>query len=159
MTISEHTAKLLRDVYLGDNWTSSSLKQHVSDITYKEATTSYHFLNTIAKLVYHMDYYVIAAKGVLNGEPLTAKDKFSFDHPNFDSQAAWDNFLKGIFANAEELAILVEKLPEAKLLEDFSEGKYGSIYRNLHGIIEHLHYHLGQVVIIKKLIRSSDSKN
>lgn len=105
-----------------------------------------------------MDYYVVAVKDVLNGKPLTAKDKYSFDHPNFESQEAWDNFLVQVFVNAEETAVLIEKLPENKLMEDFSENKYGTIYRNLHGIIEHLHYHLGQIVILKKLIRSSDSK-
>ena len=30
--------------------------------------------------------------------------------------------------------------------------KYGNYFRNLTGIIEHLHYHLGQIVLIKKLI-------
>lgn len=159
MDISGQIAKQLRDAYFGKNWTASSLKEHVSDITYKEATTSYHFLNTIAKLVFHMDYYVVAVKDVLKGKPLTAKDKYSFDHPNFESQEAWDDFLNRVFENAEETAVLIEKLPESKFMVDFSEEKYGSVYRNLHGIIEHLHYHLGQLVIIKKLLRSTDSKN
>jgi hypothetical protein len=44
-------------------------------------------------------------------------------------------------------------MPDAKLTEYFSEEKYGNWYRNLHGIIEHAHYHLGQIVLLKKLIR------
>jgi hypothetical protein len=32
-------------------------------------------------------------------------------------------------------------------------AKYGNYYRNLHGIIEHTHYHLGQIVLIKKLLK------
>jgi hypothetical protein len=28
--------------------------------------------------------------------------------------------------------------------------KYGNYYRNIHGIIEHIHYHLGQIVLIEK---------
>lgn len=159
MTVPEHIAKLLRDAYFGENWTASSLKEHISDVTYKEATTSYHFLNTIAKLVYHMNYYVVAVNGVLKGEELAAKDKFSFNHPKFNTQKDWEEFLKSVYQTTEETARLIEEFPESKLMSDFSEDKYGTVYRNLHGIVEHIYYHLGQIVIIKKLIRSSDSKN
>ncbi len=44
----------------------------------------------------------------------------------------------------------IEQLPESKLWETFSDEKYGNYYRNIHGIIEHIHYHLGQIVLIKK---------
>ena len=39
------------------------------------------------------------------------------------------------------------------LWETFADEKYGHYYRNLHGIIEHTHYHLGQIVLIKKLLQ------
>jgi len=53
---------------------------------------------------------------------------------------------------------LIEQLPEAKLGEIFSEEKYGTYYRNIHGIIEHTHYHLGQIVLIKKILLQSTGK-
>jgi hypothetical protein len=43
-------------------------------------------------------------------------------------------------------------LPENKLEEVFDDKKYGNYYRNITGIIEHNHYHLGQIVLIKKII-------
>ena len=54
--------------------------------------------------------------------------------------------------DAETFASLVEQLPEAKLWEDFWGSKYGNYYRNIHGVIEHTHYHLGQIVLIKKML-------
>jgi hypothetical protein len=30
------------------------------------------------------------------------------------------------------------------------EEKYGSVLRNIMGVIEHTHYHLGQIVLLKK---------
>ena len=57
------------------------------------------------------------------------------------------------WSDAETLANLIEQLPESRLWEDFSDNKYGNYYRNLHGIIEHCHYHLGQIVLIKKLLQ------
>jgi len=46
-------------------------------------------------------------------------------------------------------ASLVEQLPQSKLSEIFAEEKYGNYYQNIHGIIEHSHYHIGQIVLIK----------
>ena len=43
-------------------------------------------------------------------------------------------------------------MPEERFFEDMADPKYGSWYRNIHGIIEHAHYHLGQIVLLKKLI-------
>jgi len=47
-------------------------------------------------------------------------------------------------------------LPESKLSETFLDEKYGNYYRNIHGIIEHTHYHLAQIVLIKKLLLQAD---
>jgi len=55
--------------------------------------------------------------------------------------------------DAEAFAALIESMTEAQCWEVFSEMKYGNYYRNLHGIIEHTHYHLGQIVILKKLVQ------
>ena len=46
----------------------------------------------------------------------------------------------------------IEKLGDNKLAEVFAQDKYGTYFRNLMGVIEHAHYHLGQIVIIKKMI-------
>ncbi len=60
------------------------------------------------------------------------------------------------WTDAETFATLIEQLPEDKLWENFSDKKYGIYYRNLHGIIEHIHYHLGQIVLIKKILLQAD---
>ena len=43
-------------------------------------------------------------------------------------------------------------MDEALLFLVFVKPEYGNYYRNLHGLIEHTHYHLGQVALIKKLL-------
>jgi hypothetical protein len=57
------------------------------------------------------------------------------------------------WADAEAFAGFIEQMPESRLWENISE-KYGSFYRNIQGVIEHNHYHLGQIVILKKIIRA-----
>jgi hypothetical protein len=156
MNISAQMAKHFKEIHFGGNWTWSNLKDNLSDITWQEATTKIHSFNTIAALTYHVNYFVAAALKVLEGGELDAHDKFSFDHPPIESQADWENLLKKTWTDAENFARMVEKLPEEKLWEDFTDKKYGNYYRNIHGIIEHMHYHLGQIVVIKKLLRTPE---
>ena len=137
-------------MYFGGSWTSVNLKQTLSDVNWQRATTKVNNLNTIARLLYHISYYVEAVMKVLQGEPLLAKDKFSFDHPSIRSDAEWQGLLDKTWENAEKFAYLIEQLPEFRLWEDFDDGKYGNYFRNIQGIIEHGHYHLGQIVLIKK---------
>lgn len=156
MDLTAQIAKHLRDVYFGGNWTWSNLKDNLADVTWQQATTQVYSFNTIATLVYHIGYFVSAILKVLQGGPLDAKDKYSFDHPPILSQEDWEKFLDKTWTDAENFASLIERMPESKLWEDFSENKYGNYYRNIHGIIEHIHYHLGQIVLIKKILLQAD---
>ncbi len=152
MTLPEQIAKHFREVHLGGNWTFSNLKEHLEGVTWQQATAQVDGFNSIAALVYHIHYYVHAALDVLEGKPLNAKDTYSFDYPTIDCRKDWEILLNKTRTDAEKFANLVSLLPESKLWETFSEEKYGNYYRNLHGIIEHAHYHLGQIVLLKKLL-------
>lgn len=152
MNLTSQIAKQFRDLHFGGNWTYSNLKEHLTGVTWEQATTKIESLNTIVALVYHINYYVIAATEVLQGRPLTASDKYSFDHPTIQSQEDWDKLVEKVFDDAERFITLIEQMPESKLWEPFADGKYGNFYRNIQGIIEHSHYHLGQIVLVKKLL-------
>jgi uncharacterized damage-inducible protein DinB len=152
MSLTSQIAKHLREVHFGGNWTAVNLKETLADVTWQQATTKVHSFNTIAALVYHINYYVGVQLKVLQGQPLDAHDKFSFDLSPIQSQADWEKLLDKTWSDAEKFATLLEQLPDSKLQENFSEDKYGNYYRNLSGVIEHTHYHLGQIVLIKKLL-------
>jgi len=152
MNLPQQIAKHFRDVHFGGNWTSVNLKETLADVSWQQAVTKVHDLNTIAALVYHINYYTSAVLKVLQGETLNASDKFSFDLPPIHTQTDWENLLDKTWADAENFAMLIEQLPENRFSEIFTDEKYGNYYRNIAGIIEHMHYHLGQIVIIKKLL-------
>ncbi len=156
MILTGQIAKHFRDVYLGSNWTSVNLKDTLADVSWQEATTKVYNLNTIAALVFHINYYVAAVLKALQGEALNASDKFSFGLAPVTCDDDWKNLVSKAMADAESFAIQIETLNEAKLFEDFADPKYGNYYRNLHGIIEHTHYHLGQISLIKKIIRETN---
>ena len=89
MNLPEQTAKHFRDVHFGGNWTSVNLKESLADVSWQQATTQVYSLNTISTLVYHTNFYVSAVLKVLQGEPLNAKDKNSFELPPILSQEDW----------------------------------------------------------------------
>jgi uncharacterized damage-inducible protein DinB len=152
MAITPLIAQHLRQLYHGGNWTTSSLKQHLDGLTWQQATTTIAPFNSILALVYHCHYYVHAILQVFEGKPLQAADKFSFDHPPIQSQMDWDNFVAIVFSEGETLAQHIEQLPDSSLAEIFTDEKYGNYFRNLQGMIEHTHYHLGQIVLLKKML-------
>ena len=152
MSIAQQIAKHTREVHFGGNWTCVNLKDTLTGVTWQQATTQVHSFNTIATLVFHMHYFVDVVIKVLQGGPLVGNDKFSFDHPPINSQQDWDDMLNKVWADAETFATLIEQLPDSILLQTFTGEKYGNYYRNLSGIIEHTHYHLGQITLIKKLL-------
>ena len=159
MSIARQIAKHFREVWFGGNWTSVNIKKTVADVTWEQATPKVYDLNTIAALVYHINYYVSAVLKVFHGKTLDAHDKFSFDLPSIASQKDWEKLLNKTFTDAENFAGMVEQMPESKLWENLGDEKYGSYYRNIHGIIEHTHYHLGQMAVIKKILAQSDTIN
>ncbi|HSN61255.1 MAG TPA: DinB family protein, partial [Ferruginibacter sp.] len=134
---------------------SVNLKDTLANINWEEAITKVQQLNSIATLVFHINYYVSPVLKVLQGEPLKASDKFSFDLPAITSEEDWQKLVNKALAEAEQCAAAIEQLDETTLFEDFSDPKYGNYYRNLHGIIEHTHYHLGQISLIKKILNES----
>jgi hypothetical protein len=150
--LSKQIASHFKQVFFGGNWTSVDFTAELKDVDWVMATTKVKDLNTVARLVFHVDYYIDVTIKVLEGGPLDAHDKFSFDCPEIKNEEDWETLRNKLFRNATTYAGLVEQLPDSKLEEFFCLEKYGNYYRNIHGLIEHCHYHLGQIVLIKNLV-------
>lgn len=154
MKLSQQISKLLNNLFFGGNWTGTNLKDSITSITLEEANTTIGDCNTIAVLLFHINYYVEGTLPVLNGGTLDIKDKYSFDAPEIQTETDWEAFKTKVLENAKSLIQDITSLEDDKLFETFVDEKYGTYYRNLHGIIEHTHYHLGQINILLKQIRA-----
>lgn len=149
-------ANRFREVILNGTWiANTNFRDQLEHLDYKIATSKIGNLNTISVLAQHIHYYIKGIKNVLLGGDLEIRDKFSFDFPPVESQQQWENFLEGFWKDSEEFAELIENLSDEKLNADFVDEKYGTYIRNIDGMIEHCYYHLGQVVLIKKMIENS----
>jgi hypothetical protein len=154
MTTSQLLGVHLQQLITGPNLTGSHLSQHLDDVSVNEAITSLYGLNSIAQLVFHIHYYINAVGDVLEGKPLLAKDSLSFNVPLINTEAAWQLQKEQLYAATHRCAQLAKDFPQEKLKEEFVLKKYGSYEHNLVGLLEHSHYHFGQMVIIKKILRA-----
>lgn len=103
-------------------------------------------------LAQHIHYYINGINIVFKGGSLDIRDKYSFDFPPVNSQEEWEIFLAKFWNDSEEFATLIEQMPDEKLEQGFVDEKYGTYKRNIDAMIEHSYYHLGQIVLIKKII-------
>ncbi|MEM6967589.1 MAG: DinB family protein, partial [Bacteroidota bacterium] len=156
MKLSAQIANQFREVQLNGKWIATNLKTEIADVNLDQATTKVGTLNTIAALAYHVNYYIAGLIEVFEGDQLNIRDKYSFDLPPLKTETEWDNLKKKIWQDAERFAELVEQMPDEKLFTGFVKEEYGTYFRNIVGMIEHAYYHLGQVVILKKLINDPD---
>ena len=131
----------------------TNFKEQIIDLNWEEATRKIENLNTIADLTFHIHYYINGVMKVLEGGSLEIRDKFSFDAPPIKTPQDWQTLVDNFCADSEKLIRLVENMTNEKLLSDFLDEKYGSYQRNIDIMIEHTYYHLGQIILIKKLVR------
>jgi len=146
-------ANRFREVLLNGTWVANTnFKAQLSDVTWEQATRKVGTFNTIAALTFHIDYYIAGILNVLEGGLLDIRDKYSFDLPPIESQKDWEKLLDKMWSDAEKFASMVEQMPEERLNEVFVDEKYGNYQRNIDAMIEHGYYHLGQIVLIKKML-------
>lgn len=153
MNQSFQIANRFREVILNGTWiANTNFKDQLVDSDWQIATKKVDSLNTIAALAQHIHYYISGILNVFNGGTLDIKDQFSFDFPVIESQEQWNIFLDKFWNDAEEFALKVEAMSDEKLDSVFVDEKYGSYRRNIEAMIEHSYYHLGQIVLIKKML-------
>lgn len=146
-------ANRFREIILNGTWVANTnYKDQLANLDWKIAITPIKNLNTIALLAQHIHYYINGINIVFKGGNLDIKDKYSFDFSPIESQEEWETFLHKFWHDSEEFAVLTEQMPDEKLEAAFADEKYGTYKRNIEAMIEHSYYHLGQIVLIKKIV-------
>lgn len=155
METSTQLAKRFKEVILDGHWiANTNFKELLVDLNWQQATQQIGTLNTIAVLTFHVNYYIGGLVNVFKGGGLDIRDKYSFNLPPIQSAKDWDKLRNELWSNAEAFAEHVALMAEAKLDSPFVDEKYGTYRRNIEAMIEHAYYHLGQVAMLRKLIKA-----
>ena len=147
-------ASQLREVLLNGHWIAkTNFKEQLTGITWQEAIQPVNDLNTIAALTFHVNYYLEGLLNAFENGRLDIRDKYSFDLPEILSENDWNKLVTDFLDNAEKFANRVEQMEDNMFDQPFIDEKYGNYLRNIEAVIEHCYYHLGQISLLKKLIR------
>lgn len=150
--VSELAARV-GEVFLTGRWIAqTNINEVLSTVSFDVATRKIHNLNTLADLTFHLNYYLEGLLHVFAGGELEIRDEFSFNTPALHAEIDWQVLRATLLENARKFSLAVSNLSESDLTKPFAGGQYGSVQKNIEGTIEHAYYHLGQMVIIRKLI-------
>ena len=154
--VKELLAQGLHDVFFGGNWTDVSLRETLSDVTWQEASQTVPFTkNTIVKIVYHLKYSnLIVKERALGKAEQFENETEGFAAPVLNSENDWQQLQTETYRSAEELSAVILNFDEENLYKPILEG-FSTAYKNFQGVVEHAHYHLGQIVMIKKYLRQN----
>lgn len=153
MTRNQFMANRLREVLLNGHWiANTNYKKQIEGLNWQLAIRKIGDLNTIAALTYHINYYLEGLLNALESGKLEISDKYSFDLPPITSEMDWSRLVVNFLDNAENFADKIELIEDTILDKPFISPKYGTLLRNIEGVIEHSYYHLGQILLIRKLL-------
>jgi uncharacterized damage-inducible protein DinB len=154
MKSTEEIAGRFSEIIFNGTWVANTNYKHqLAELDWKTATKQVGCLNTIAVLAQHIHYYINGINNVFRGGPLDIKDVYSFDFPAIQSQKDWEVFLSKFWNDSTAFASFIEQMPDEKLDAVFVDAKYGTYRRNIDAMIEHSYYHLGQIVLLKKMLQ------
>jgi uncharacterized damage-inducible protein DinB len=136
-------------------WFGDTYMEKLADVTEKEAfTPPMNGVHTIAELVAHVIYWRSPIIKRLKGD----KDYMgSVENPdNWQSldvlkKKGWKNILKEFDESQKQLTTLLKNAKPDFFKEEYSPGNSWSYVTE--GIAQHDVYHLGQLALVKKMIR------
>lgn len=156
MPTSSSLANRAKEVLTEGRWvTGSNFKAEIETVPFPDAIKKVSNLHSIAELTFHITYYLKGVNDVFDGQPLSIKDKYSFDAPLLRKPVDWQHRINTFCQEAERFISGVENLDYNALEQSFANANYGTNELNINALIEHTYYHLGQIVLIKKLIKNS----
>lgn len=160
MTRSELLAARLEEVLLNGHWVANTnYQEQLKAVKRREAVLQIGTLNSIAALSFHINYYLAGILNVFHGGNLEIRDAYSFDLQPINSEEDWIQLKETLLTNSQKFVKEVKSMTDQQLDAVFVEEKYATYQRNIEGVIEHCYYHLGQIVLINKLLKAQRQKD
>ncbi len=151
--MSKYLANRFREVMLSGTWiANTNWQKELKDVNLDLAMKKIPNINRIYDLTFHGLYYIKGINHFFKSGQLDIKDSLSFPSSELLNDEEWQQLKDELMDQSELFAKSIEDLHESKLQEKFFDEKYGSYIRNIDGQIEHAYYHLGQVILLKKML-------
>jgi uncharacterized damage-inducible protein DinB len=137
-------------LYQQDAWFGDAYMEKLADVTEKEAfTPPVQGIHTIAELVSHVIYW----RSVIITGIYPSMDSPE-NWPSLDTLKAkgWTNLLKDFAESQNKLIAVLKNAKPEYFKEEYKPGR--TMDYLVEGIMQHDIYHLGQLALVKKMIRN-----
>ncbi len=140
--------------YGGETWHGPSLKEVLEGVTAQQATKRIvPASKNIAEYVQHLTNWRVFALEKLTGSEnydIILNSEADWITINSLEDAQWQEMLDALEDSQNELLDIFDTYTDRKL-ENIVPGRRYSVYKLMHGIIQHDIYHSAQMMMLKKL--------
>lgn len=148
--------KLLSDHYDGAPWIDITIMGTLKSLSAKQAAAQIGELNSIWQIVNHMIEWRKALIGRVMDKPVKHPRNNYISQIKDTSAKAWKDTLKKFERSQKDIITFLNKSGDP-LLEKISPTSGYSYYELVLAILQHDTYHIGQIVLIKKLVDGGSS--
>ncbi|WP_460759676.1 DinB family protein [Niabella terrae] len=139
-------------VHRGGNWTDVNITDTLSGVDFQTAQQVTPLSpNSIAMILHHISFWnrVIVQRAQGTAPEIDARNGML--HPPLKAEADWRELKTDNLHSAEELAQAIEGYDTGNLYSPILPG-HSSAFNNFCGQVEHVHYHLGQILMLQKYL-------
>lgn len=152
MSESKRISNLYQSIYNGNPWLEVTLSHTLENVTAEQAYRKINpNLNTIWEIVNHLIQWRRNILERMQGETIITPDHNYFVPVIDPSEAAWAQSLQTLAKTQEAWNTFFEDFNDEDLAKIYTNNNH-TYYEHIHGIIQHDVYHLGQIVILKKML-------
>lgn len=160
---SARTSQLIGELHRafdGDPWHGPSVMSLLSNVTPAQAETRpAPEVHSIAEITAHLTAWVTEVTRRLSGHPAAEPEDGDWPAPCSGNDTGWAAKRLAMTAAMARLTEAVAGFPESRLDEmvddtrDPALGTGVTYEQTVHGLVQHLAYHGGQIALLKKLAR------
>jgi len=155
MNIAQHASQHYYEAFYGDNWSEIDYKEVLDGLSFTEAVSiTPASANSIAAIIYHVTFYSKTILQRLQGNNPKINEANGFDMPEIKIESGWQTLKQLFFEAANDLTAAIKNIPEEKWDKPIFEY-HDTFYKTVAGATEHAYYHLGQILILKKVLRNN----
>ena len=147
-TETSRIADQMQRAYKGPAWHGPSLKAILLDVTEDKARLHPpNGAHSIWEIVLHITAWMRIAR-----ERLSAKEthKVTDDEDWPPPKISWNETLAELAAEEKALHDAIVKFPDERLNEQAPAVEPQTYYTLLHGVVQHITYHSGQIILLNK---------
>lgn len=152
MKETDRILKSFEDLFSGDPWLDVNLMDTLEGISGRQASRRITpGRNTIREIVHHVVQWRLTVLRRIQGEVVSSPDHNYLLAIEDPSEAGWEETIDQLKGSQEKWTDFLRTWDEKKF-ETVYPGNKMTYYEHVQGILQHDAYHLGQVVLLSKLV-------